>query len=107
MKSSARAVVLSSAIFGACIVLDAALLIPLKTIKWDYLGDLPLFFFSLAAVAAQLACLSAVCALWVRSWWGQIVCLALLLSSGWLVGTILREAGEVLVTSVLISYGFF
>jgi hypothetical protein len=105
---NARAIAVASVILSSCVLLDAALLIPLKTMTWGYLEDIPLLFVSLAALATQFVCLSAVCALQIRSWWRQILCLAIVLSTAYLVGKFADESGvEVLVTSVLISYGFF
>jgi hypothetical protein len=80
-------------VLAAFLAIDAALLIPLKTIQWGYLEDLPLLVVSFAVLATQFAVLSAWAAMAEVRWWSRLACFAVILVGVYGASLVIDDGG--------------
>jgi hypothetical protein len=80
-------------VLPAFLAIDAALLIPFKSIQWGYLEDLPLLFVSIGVLGAQFAVLSVWAAMAEVRWWTCLSCFAFVLVGVYGASLVIDELG--------------
>ena len=87
------------------LAIDAALLIPLKTIQWGYLEDLLLLFVSVGVLGAQFAVLSVWAAMAEVRWWTRVGSFGLVLVGVYGASLVIDELGlPVFLTTSCVSF---